>query len=100
MKQRKKTKFSIPARYLLLGLCGLCIIIMFLTHSTGTTAGPLNSVASYIFVPMQKGINSVGRYLSDKMDLLQSKQDLLSENEKLKRNTELLAKLEKELASF
>lgn len=91
MKQRKKTKFSIPARYLLLGLCGLCIIIMFLTHSTGTTAGPLNSVASYIFVPMQKGINAVGTFFSNKSDRFQTLESVTAENEELRAQVEKLS---------
>lgn len=91
MKQRKKTKFSIPARYLLLGLCGLCIIIMFLTHSTGTTAGPLNSVASYIFVPMQKGINAVGTFFSNKSDRFQTLESVTTENEELRAQVEKLS---------
>lgn len=91
MKQRKKTKFSIPARYLLLGLCGLCIITMFLTHSTGTTAGPLNSVASYIFVPMQKGINAVGTFFSNKSDRFQTLESVTAENEELRAQVEKLS---------
>lgn len=91
MKQRKKTKFSTPARYLLLGLCGLCLIIMFLTHSTGTTAGPLNSVASYIFVPMQKGINAVGTFFSNKSDRFQTLESVTAENEDLKAQIDKLS---------
>ena len=54
--KRKKNKNSFPARYLLLVLCGICLIVMFLAYSVGgTSGGPLNSVASYIFVPMQEG---------------------------------------------
>ena len=67
--KRKKNKNSFPARYLLLVLCGICLIVMFLAYSVGgTSGGPLNSVASYIFVPMQKGINYAGTWLSDKAD--------------------------------
>ena len=33
---------------------------------------------------MQSGINKVGKAISDKMDLLHSKEDLLAENKQLK----------------
>ena len=75
--KRKKNKNSFPARYLLLVLCGICLIVMFLAYSVGgTSGGPLNSVASYIFVPMQKGINSVGTFFSNKSDRFQTLENI------------------------
>ena len=88
--KRKKTKFSIPARYLLLGLCGIFIFVIFLSYSAGTSGGPLNSVASYIFVPMQKGINSVGTFFSNKSDRFQTLEEVTDENEKLQEQVEKL----------
>ena len=88
--KRKKTKFSIPARYLLLGLCGIFIFVIFLSYSAGTSGGPLNSVASYIFVPMQKGINSVGTFFSNKSDRFQTLEEVMDENEKLQKQVEKL----------
>lgn len=88
--KRKKTKFSIPARYLLLGLCGIFIFLIFLSYSAGTSGGPLNSVASYIFVPMQKGINSVGTFFSNKSDRFQTLEEVMDENEKLQEQVEKL----------
>lgn len=88
--KRKKTKFSIPARYLLLGLCGIFIFVIFLSYSAGTSSGPLNSVASYIFVPMQKGINSVGTFFSNKSDRFQTLEEVMNENEKLQEQVEKL----------
>ena len=35
--KRKKNKNSFPARYLLLVLCGICLIVMFLAYSVGGT---------------------------------------------------------------
>lgn len=89
--KRKKNKFSVPARYLLLGLCGLCIMVMFLTYSVGASGGPLNSVASYIFVPMQKGINAVGTFFSNKSDRFQTLESVMDENEELKAQVEKLS---------
>ena len=88
--KRKKTKFSIPARYLLLGLCGIFIFVIFLSYSAGTSGGPLNSVASYIFVPMQKGINSVGTFFSNKSDRFQTLEEVMDENEKRQEQVEKL----------
>lgn len=84
MKQRKKSKFSIPARYLLLGLCGICILVIFISYSLGSSGGPLNTAASYVFVPMQKGINSVGTFFSNKSDRFRTLEEVMDENDKLK----------------
>ena len=90
--KRKKNKNSFPARYLLLVLCGICLIVMFLAYSVGgTSGGPLNSVASYIFVPMQKGINSVGTFFSNKSDRFQTLESVMDENTKLKKQVEKLS---------
>ena len=51
--KRKKNKNSFPARYLLLVLCGICLIVMFLAYSMGgTSGGPLNAEG-----------NQFGRYI-------------------------------------
>lgn len=89
--KRKKTKFSIPARYLLLGLCGLCIIVMVLSYSAGSSGGPLNTVAGTIFVPMQKGINAVGTFFSNKSDRFQTLESVMAENEALQEEVEKLS---------
>lgn len=89
--KRKKTKFSIPARYLLLGLCGLCIIVMVLSYSAGSSGGPLNTVAGTIFVPMQKGINAVGTFFSNKSDRFQTLESVMVENEALQEEVEKLS---------
>ena len=54
---RKRKKFSIPSKYLLLFLTLLCIGLMLLTFTTDMATGPLRTVSNYVFVPIQKGIN-------------------------------------------
>ena len=63
---RRKSKFFLPARYLLLIMSGVCIIIMLLSFTLNISGGPLNAAAGYVFVPMQEGINKVGTWISDK----------------------------------
>ncbi|MCI8326752.1 MAG: rod shape-determining protein MreC [Lachnospiraceae bacterium] len=89
--RRKKTKFSIPAKYILLGLCGLCIAVMVFMYSVGSSAGPLNTAASYVFVPMQKGLNAVGTFFSNKSDRFQTLESVMDENEDLKKQVEDLS---------
>ena len=80
---RRKSKFFLPARYLLLIMSGVCIIIMLLSFTLNISGGPLNAAAGYVFVPMQEGINKVGTWISDKAVNLKNLSDVMAENEDL-----------------
>lgn len=84
MKRKAKAKFSLPSKYLLFVITCLCIVMIFMTFTTDIATGPLKTVAGYVFVPIQKGINYIGRNFSDKADDLQNLRDVIAENEKLK----------------
>jgi rod shape-determining protein MreC len=57
--------------------------MIFLTFTTDVATGPLKTVSGYVFVPIQNGINYVGRSISNKADQLQSLKDVMAENQKL-----------------
>ena len=90
MKVKRKPKFTIPTRYILFLLTGFCIIAVFVSLTMNLSGGPLNSIAGYVFVPMQKGINTVGTWFSDKADNMKLLQDVLEENKELKAQVESL----------
>lgn len=87
---RRKSKFILPARYLLLLMTGLCIIIMLLSFTLNISGGPLNAAAGYVFVPMQEGINKVGNWFLDKADHLKNLSDVMAENEQLQSQVDQL----------
>lgn len=82
--KRKGDKFTIPSKYILLSLTILCTVMMLLTFSTNIFSGVLNTVVGYVVVPFQKGISSVGGWLSTRSDELVQIRDLLEENEALR----------------
>ena len=81
---RRKSKFVLPAKYLLLILSGVCIVIMLLRFTLNISGGPLNAAAGYVFVPMQEGINKIGVWVTDKADNLKNLSDVMAENEQLR----------------
>ena len=87
---RRKSKFFLPARYLLLIMSGVCIIIMLLSFTLNISGGPLNAAAGYVFVPMQEGINKVGTWISDKAVNLKNLSDVMAENEDLQNQVDEL----------
>ena len=93
MKKTQK-KLRIPSKYILFSISGICIMLMLASATLNISGGPLYSVASTIFTPMQNGINAVGRKLVLVTNNLKSKQELIAENEALK---EQITSLEEEL---
>lgn len=82
--KRKGEKFTLPSKYLLFILTILCAGLMILTFSTDALDKPVNTVAGYVIVPFQKGISSIGRWLSNRSEELAQIRDLLNENAELK----------------
>ena len=90
MKSKRKTKFTMPTRYRLLILTGICVAALFISFTLNLSGGPLNTIAGYVFVPMQNGINKVGTWFSDKAENLKSLQEVQKENEELRAKVEEL----------
>lgn len=87
---KRKPKFILPTKYILLILTSVCIAALLLSFTLGINGGPLNTVAGYVFVPMQKGINTVGSWITDKSDHLKKLSDVMKENDELKQQVDSL----------
>ena len=88
--KKKKRKFTLSSEYVLLIFTAVCVIMIFVTFNTKITAGPLRGVASYVLVPLQKGINQIGSVVSDWSDSLTNLKDVMAENEELKTQVDQL----------
>lgn len=91
---KRKPKFVFPPKYILMILTGMCIVGMLLSFTLNISGGPLNTVAGYVFIPMQRGINTVGGWITEKADNLKNLSVVMAENEALKKQVdELTAEL-------
>ena len=81
---RRRSKISLPSKYMLLLLTILCVGMMFVTFVTNVNLEPVQTISGYVIVPIQKGINNIGLWLSDKVDYRQTLQELQAENQELK----------------
>ena len=88
--KRKRTKFSIPSKYLLLLLTFVCIVLMAVTFFTDYSATPLNKLVGYVIVPFQNGVSRIGTWLSVRVDELGELRIVLEENQKLKEKVDEL----------
>lgn len=82
--RRRLRKISLAPKYVLVIFLFLCAALMVVSFRFPDKLSPVRAVIGDVLTPMQKGINQVGRFLSDKMDVFTSKTELLSENKKLK----------------
>ncbi len=88
--KKRKTKNSLSSKYLLLILTGVCVSAILLSFTFNISGGPLNTVAGYVFIPMQNGINQVGSWISRQADKLESLSVVMAENEELRKQVEEL----------
>ena len=82
--KRKRDKFSIPSKYLLLILTCVCVALMAVTFLTDYSALPLNKLVGYVVVPFQSGVSRIGTWMSVRMDELGELRIILEENQELK----------------
>ncbi len=82
--KRKRKKFSIPSKYLLLILTCVCVSLMAITFFTEYSPSTVNRLAGYIIVPFQEGVSRVGAWISVRVDELGELRVVLQENQELK----------------
>lgn len=87
---KRRTKRSIPTKYTLLAVTVLCVLLMFVSFTLNLSGGPLNTVAGYVFVPMQNGINQVGSWVINRADDLASLQNVRQKNKELQNQVDEL----------
>lgn len=80
--RNKKKRLS--SKYLLMILSGVCVVAIFTSLVLNISGGPLNSIAGYVFVPMQEGINNAGSWLSSRANDFKTLGEVLAENKELK----------------
>lgn len=87
-KRKRNHNKKLPARYTLLIMTGICFVAILAGLTFNISGGPLKSAAGYVFVPMQKGINSFGKTISDKVTEFRTLSKVMDENKELKAQVE------------
>lgn len=86
--RKKNHNKKLPAKYTLLVMTVVCFLSALLSLTLNISGGPLNSVAGYIFTPMQKGVNGIGKNISGKVNELKNLGKVMDENKELKAQVE------------
>lgn len=82
-KVRNGKKKQLQTKYTLLILTVVCVLTIFFSLIFNISGGPLKTIAGFIFVPMQQGINNTGAWIFNTANDFRTLSDVLEENEKL-----------------
>jgi len=88
--RRKRQKFTIPSKYLLLIMTVICVLFMAITFFTDFFAAPLSNFAGAVVVPFQSGVSRVGERMVKRSEELKNLKDVLAENERLQQQVDAL----------
>ena len=88
--RRKRQKFSIPSKYLLLIMTVICVLFMAITFFTDFFAAPLSNFAGAVVVPFQSGVSRVGEKMAKRSEEMKTLKDVLAENERLQQQVDAL----------
>lgn len=82
---RKKTKITIDPKYILAVILVFCLVLGVISYRFADKMTPVRTMAGNIITPMQKGINSIGSSLAERLDYLTTMQKTVDENKQLKK---------------
>lgn len=87
---------EIPGRFILFVLAIIAVVMLFVSYTTGFSGGYIRTVAEYVFMPMQKGIEVIGNRISISSEEARTIEELTAENDSLK---EEIKRLNSELSN-
>lgn len=86
----KKPKIEITQKFMLTVLTIFCVVLIGVSFFTDKVTAPVQNALSYVIVPLQKGINGIGLWLTDRADYFATVDELREENEALRAELEEL----------
>ena len=87
-RRRRRSDFEFNPKYLWIFCIILCVVLMFVSYRFPERFSGVKTFAGNVMAPMQRGINTVGRGISDKLEAFRSVKALRAENEELKERIE------------
>lgn len=89
---KKRNHITVPPRYFFAALVLLCIGMMYASYATGFAGQTLSRVTGYLFVPFERGINSISGWARDKSNSLQDLADAQAEKQALQEQVDSLTR--------
>lgn len=80
----KKPQLHVSQKFILSALTIVCFALIAVSFFTDKLTAPVQNVLSYVITPLQKGINGMGLWLTDRADYFATIDELRQQNEELK----------------
>ena len=80
----KKPQLHVSQKVMLTIFTVLCLILIAISFFTDKLTAPVQNVLSYVITPLQKGINGMGLWLTDRADYFATIDELRTQNEELR----------------
>lgn len=80
----KKPQLHVSQKFILSALTVVCFALIAVSFFTDKLTAPVQNVLSYVITPLQKGINGMGLWLTDRADYFATIDELRQQNEELK----------------
>ena len=80
----KKPQLHVSQKFILSALTVVCFALIAVSFFTDKLTAPVQNVLSYVITPLQKGINGMGLWLTDRTDYFATIDELRQQNEELK----------------
>ena len=87
---QKGERFTLQGKYLLFILTILCVALVIVSFTTDALNKPMSAVAGFIVTPLQNGISKAGSYIANRSDEVKQLNEVLKENEELKKEVDSL----------
>ena len=92
MKERKKPKYDMEPRYVLLIMTMVCIFLIFFSYRFSDLFGSIRTRLNSMIIPMQKGITTIGNAINNTIDRFEEVDKLQKEIEELKTENERITR--------
>ena len=96
-RRRRRIEFEFHPKYLWIFCIILCVVLMFVSYRFPERFSGVKTFAGNVISPMQRGINTVGRSISDRLQAFRDVKELRKENEQLKDKIEDLTTANQQL---
>ena len=96
-RRRRRIEFEFHPKYLWIFCIILCVVLMFVSYRFPERFSGVKTFAGNVISPMQRGINNVGRSISDRLQAFRDVKELRKENEQLKAKIEDLTTANQQL---
>ncbi len=80
----KKPQLHVSQKFMLTVLTVLCLALIAVSFFTDKLTSPVQNALSYVIEPLQKGINGMGLWLTDRADYFATIDELRTQNEELR----------------